>query len=362
MEISDSQSRRLQIEKLRKSGIDIIRYMPWGTHFCQFYQTKEELINILVPYFKAGLENNEFCMWITSEPLSEVEAKIALQKAIPELDSYLEHGQIDIIPYTEWYTQGGIFDSGKVLKGLIDKLNNALKIGFDGLRLSGNTFWLEKESWNDFVDYEEAINSVIGQYRVLYLCTYSLDKFTAAEIINVVNNHEFALNKHYGKWDLIETLGHEHAGEALKESEILFKQFFDNHLNGFALYEMVSNEKGEPVDFIYLEANKAFEDLTGLKKEDLINKKVTEILPPVEVAELIKVYSNVALTGEPTVFQYFSPFLDKYYEVIAFSPQKRRFITFFAGIEKADENLKQSSENLEEQVKIRTAELMEANE
>jgi len=59
----------------RKTGIDIIGDVPWGTHFCQFYQTKQDLIDILVPYFKAGLENNEFCMWVTSEPLNKKEAE-----------------------------------------------------------------------------------------------------------------------------------------------------------------------------------------------------------------------------------------------------------------------------------------------
>ena len=58
-------------EELRKTGIDILGDVPWGTHFCQFYQTKEDLIDILVPYFKAGLENNEFCLWVTSERVHE---------------------------------------------------------------------------------------------------------------------------------------------------------------------------------------------------------------------------------------------------------------------------------------------------
>jgi len=61
-------------ERIRKSGIGSIGDIPWGTHFCQFYQTKEDLLDILVPYFKAGLENNEFCMWITAKPLKEQEA------------------------------------------------------------------------------------------------------------------------------------------------------------------------------------------------------------------------------------------------------------------------------------------------
>ena len=75
-------------EKLRKSGIDIIGDVPWGTHFCQFYQTKRDLMDILVPYFKAGLENHEFCIWITSQPLDVEEAKEALRRAVPDIDVY----------------------------------------------------------------------------------------------------------------------------------------------------------------------------------------------------------------------------------------------------------------------------------
>jgi hypothetical protein len=51
-------------KNLRNSGINIIGDVPRGTHFCQFYQTREDLMDILVPYFKAGQENNEFCMWV----------------------------------------------------------------------------------------------------------------------------------------------------------------------------------------------------------------------------------------------------------------------------------------------------------
>ncbi len=95
-------------EKMRKSGIDIIGDVPWGAHFCQFYQTKEDLTDILVPFFKAGLENNEFCIWVTSQPLEVEEAKEALEKAIPDIDVYLEKGQIEIIPCTYLYLKKGV--------------------------------------------------------------------------------------------------------------------------------------------------------------------------------------------------------------------------------------------------------------
>ncbi|MGE5474861.1 MAG: MEDS domain-containing protein [Ignavibacteriales bacterium] len=205
----------------RVSGI--IGKVPWGTHFCQFYQTKEDLTEILVPYFKAGLENNEFCMWVTSEPLGVEETKEALRRSVPDFDVYLEKCQIEIIPYTHWYIKDGVFDSDRVLKGWVKKINQALANGYDGLRLTGNTFWLEKKDWNDFIDYEEKIDRVLGNYNIISLCSYSLDRCNSTEIIDVVTNHQFAVIKREGKWEQIESSKRKQAEKALKESEERFK-------------------------------------------------------------------------------------------------------------------------------------------
>src|SRR4030067_506389 len=99
----------------RESGLSLLGSVPWGTHFCQFYQTKKDLLDILVPYFKAGLKNNEYCMWVTSEPLNVEEAKKAIGKAIPDFESYLSKGQIEIISYDKWYLKGGSFDDKRLL-------------------------------------------------------------------------------------------------------------------------------------------------------------------------------------------------------------------------------------------------------
>jgi hypothetical protein len=106
----------LKDSRARPTGIAVIGDVPWGTHFCQFYQTRQDLVEILVPYFKAGLENNEFCMWVTSEPLRTDEAKAALRAAVPDLDRYVQAGQIEVLDYTQWYTRSGEFRSDEVLQ------------------------------------------------------------------------------------------------------------------------------------------------------------------------------------------------------------------------------------------------------
>ena len=205
-------------DELRNSGIDMIGRVPWGTHFCQFYQTKQDLIDILVPYFKAGLENNEFCMWITSVPLIVAEAQEEIKRVVRDFDGYLRKGQIEIIPYDEWYLREGNFNDDSVLAGWVSKLEQALARGYSGLRLTGNTFWLERNHWQAFTEYEAKVNNVIGKYRMLALCTYCLDKCSGTAVIDVTRNHQFALAKHEGKWDIIESATYKKTKEALNSA------------------------------------------------------------------------------------------------------------------------------------------------
>ena len=214
-------------KKLRKSGIDIIGDVPWGTHICQFYQTKQDLLEILVTYFKAGLENNEFCIWVTSEPIEVEDAKEALRKVIPDFNSYLEKGQIEIIPYTDWFVTNGIFDSKRVSSSRFEKLGHALEEGYDGMRLSGNTTWLDKESWNNFIEFKEQTDKSIDIYRMINLCTYFLDRHNAAEIIDVVLNHQFALIKKEGKWKRVESSKRRMAEEAAVQATKNWEYTFD---------------------------------------------------------------------------------------------------------------------------------------
>src|SRR6185295_8143956 len=84
--------------ELRKTGISVVGDVPWGTHYCHFYETKQDLLDTLVPYFKAGLESREFCLWVVSnsELLTVEEAKGALAQAVPDLERHLLEENIEI--------------------------------------------------------------------------------------------------------------------------------------------------------------------------------------------------------------------------------------------------------------------------
>jgi hypothetical protein len=188
----------------RDSGIALVGPLPWGTHFCQFYQTKQDMIDIVVPYFRAGLENNELCIWVTSDFLTRADACEAMQHGIPDFHGYVEAKQIEVFPYTDWYLKGGKFDLKRTLGMWMEKHDEALARGYDGLRVSGTPYWIDnKKDWDDFACYEAEINNVIGGTRLLVLCTYALHKCGVVEILDVIKNHEFALAMNTGRWQVV---------------------------------------------------------------------------------------------------------------------------------------------------------------
>jgi PAS domain S-box-containing protein len=204
---------------MRKSGIDIVGNIPWGTHLCQFYRTRQDLCDILVPYFKAGLEHNEFCIWVTASPLTGGQAERELRKAVPKLDRYLRLGQMEIIPHTQWYLEKGKFSFPRVMDGWVSKLNLALNRGFEGLRVTGNTAWLLQKDWKNFIEYEEEINRVIGDLKMIAVCSYNLGKCGASEVIEVVNHHQFVCIRRDGKWNLIENVQQHLANQTMRASK-----------------------------------------------------------------------------------------------------------------------------------------------
>lgn len=137
---------------------------------------------------------------------------------------------------------------------------------------------------------------------------------------------------------------------ALRASEEQYRLLFNNMTQGFALHEIIRDEKGEAIDYRYINVNPAFEHLTGLKRDFVIGKRVLEIMPETE-KYWINVYGNVAATGEGVKYENFSKELNKYFEVNAFSPQKEQFAVVFSDVTKrrmAEEKIKMLSKGVEQ--------------
>lgn len=188
-------------------GIPSIGKIPWGSHFCHLFAGREDLVHGLVPYFAAGLANHERCIWITSSPLSKDEAREALAARMPDLGALLEHQQIRILDSADWYTSANSTLKEDLLGHWLREEADALKAGYQGLRVAGNASFLERAQWSAFMAYERAVNREIRSRRVIALCSYDLKKSSATDVFDVIRNHQFTLDRQGETWEIVESAG-----------------------------------------------------------------------------------------------------------------------------------------------------------
>ena len=103
---------------------------------------------------------------------------------------------------------------------------------------------------------------------MLAVCTYSLEMCGAKEIVDVIDNHQFALIKRKGRWEVLESAIQKRAQEAIRESEDRFRSLFASMSEGVALHELVYDADGRAVDYRIVDAIPAFEANTSIPVEE----------------------------------------------------------------------------------------------
>lgn len=191
--------------ELAKTGIDVIGDVRWGTHFCSFYETKDDLLETLVLYFKTGLESKEYCVWVVPQSLSVEEARQALGQAVPDLERHLAEGALEIHRPDEWYLRDGRWDAQQVIQSWREKLSQSSSNGHTGLRASGDGGWVQNGDWMAFREYEKQISALIADQRSIILCTYPLTTIPGDQVFDVAHTHQVAVARRHGSWEIIET-------------------------------------------------------------------------------------------------------------------------------------------------------------
>lgn len=110
----------------------------------------------------------------------------------------------------------------------------------------------------------------------------------------------------------------------IMESEEKYRTMITQMQLGVAVHEMICDDNGTPMDYRFIDVNSSYEKLTGLNREDIIGKRVLEILPELE-SHWIEKFGYVALTGEPLHFEDYTKELNRHYSVVAYRPRPMHF-------------------------------------
>ncbi len=114
---------------------------------------------------------------------------------------------------------------------------------------------------------------------------------------------------------------------ALVQSEERYRALFEHMQTGFALHEVISDDEGTPVDYVYLACNPAYTAMTGLRQDAILGRRITEVLPAAKdtPADWIRLFGEVARTGNSIHVEGYLETIGKWYDLVAYRPGPNLF-------------------------------------
>lgn len=150
---------------------------------------------------------------------------------------------------------------------------------------------------------------------------------------------------------------------SLQINEKRFRALFDNMLNGYAYCRLLS-EDGKPVDYIFIDVNRAFESATGLS--GVVGKKVSDIIPGIRERDpgLFEFLGRVVQTGEPEAMEIYVKSMAEWFSITVYRPEEGHFVTIFDVVthrKQMDQVLRESLQRLKFHVENSPLGLVEFN-
>lgn len=119
--------------------------------------------------------------------------------------------------------------------------------------------------------------------------------------------------------------------QVLVESEEKFRLLYTSMDQALALHEIHLDENGQPVDYVFLDVNDSYTRLFGVKRDMVIGKKITEVMPD-SSNHWIEDFGKVALTGKPHYFECYEEDKGKYHSYYSYCPKKNQFAVLVSDI------------------------------
>jgi signal transduction histidine kinase len=165
-----------------------------GDHVCLIYETFEEQMAAVVPFFREGLARGECCAYIVDEREAGDVVTVLSAHGL-DVEGARERGALRFLTKREAYLRSGAFDPEAMIAFLSQTQDEALAAGFTGLRVTGEMTWAlgAETGCERLIEYEALLNRFFPLSRTLAICQYNRRRFPAAIIRDTLRTHPVAV-------------------------------------------------------------------------------------------------------------------------------------------------------------------------
>ena len=170
-------------------GIPGIGEIRPGTHICALYSGPAERDSVLFSFLEEGLREGDKCLYL----IDDAEPTSVRDRVEKQQNGHLPHQskQLDVDRASEVYLRSGRFSVGQMISFLAARLTQAAESEFPLLRAAGEMSWVlpEPEGAEDFFVYEAAVNQILEDKPVVFMCMYDLQRCDISVVVEVLKTH-----------------------------------------------------------------------------------------------------------------------------------------------------------------------------
>ena len=181
---------------MKNQEFDLQHTIEPGRHFYQFYKGLDDYMEVMVLYFKAGLEKGQACLWIVSEKKDLNKVSSMAKTLIPDAEKYLNSGQFQIRSGEEWYLKDGHFDEDQAVQNVTQYVQEMTEKGYGIVRGSGDAASIPRSDWQLVQHYEKNMGPWIKDNPIIGLCAYPILDCSLTETKSVLECHDDVLVHH----------------------------------------------------------------------------------------------------------------------------------------------------------------------
>jgi hypothetical protein len=174
-------------------------------HICGFFDSEDERYEVILPYLKEGLENNDEVLNILESTSYSDHCKRLSGAGIP-VEEKLASSQLKVLSADDTYLKGGSFAADKMYKMVEDALIAAHEAGYNSIRACGDMTWALRNvnGTDELIEYEARLNELTPRHSCSLICMFDVNRFSGRTMVDILATHPYVIlngkihsNPHY---------------------------------------------------------------------------------------------------------------------------------------------------------------------